>query len=142
MAEDFSSNVADLLRASSAGAGTPPLFPENQVLCEVLEQLERLAQDDTTGRAQACRRQFEEELVSHAKFLLPIDVWKEDVATLLDGRLQEPPGICGGEFARPLDQRIYQAPAGHAARLRAGQHPLQGAQLHVLRRGGGARIHR
>lgn len=87
MTEDFSNNVADLLRATGAGAGAPPLFPENQALCEALEQLERLAQDGNSERAQDYTRQFEEELVSHAKFLLPIDVWKEDVATLPDGTL-------------------------------------------------------
>ena len=58
-------------------------FPENKTLVEALVYLDDLAQDkDEAFYEKLLRdgeRRVEEEVVSHAKFLLPIEVWEEDL---------------------------------------------------------------
>lgn len=67
------------------------LFPENKTLVEALVYLDDLAQDkDEAFYEEFLRdgeRRVEEEVVSHAKFLLPIEVWEEDL-TRGDGGAQ------------------------------------------------------
>ena len=92
MIDDISNDLAG--RRSPDGQGDRDatlLFPENKSLCEALEYLNDLIQDEGEPFYEGFRRdgkhRVEEGIVSHAKFLLPIDVWDEDLARDADGSL-------------------------------------------------------
>ncbi|MBP3894021.1 MAG: SseB family protein [Atopobiaceae bacterium] len=113
MNDDYRNNA--VFERPSRGGGRALLFPENRGLLEAIDHLRHVSLNEdvgfdrgsdkgTGGRpVSEANRRIEEEIVSHAKFLVPIDVWNEDLTRGADGSLSIRDGAsfapCGISFS-------------------------------------------